>query len=165
MYDKDFAQQWPAFRAWLQQHGCQILEPTNPYEVARFSTPDGVGIVYRKEGGRISKMIGGSEALYWAWKEGKEFKFASRTPRQRRNDKKRNQLVVKISNRDGWDCVYCGATLNKETATIEHVVALATKGAEHIANMALACEPCNKEVGHMSVREKINYARKNFIPF
>lgn len=161
MYDKDFMQQWPAFRTWLHKNHCQTFEPTNPYEVARFATPDGIGIVYRKEGGYISKMTGGAEKLYWAWKDGKEFEFALRTPRQRRRDKKRDELIHIIARRDGWKCMYCGVSLVAGTATIEHIVALATRGMEHIANMTLACEACNKAVGHMSARQKFEYALKN----
>ncbi|MDL2315462.1 HNH endonuclease [Desulfovibrio sp. OttesenSCG-928-A18] len=160
MRDNDFMQQWPAFRAWLQENGCQILEPTNPYEVVRFTTPDGIGIVYRKEGGRISKMTGCSQSLFWAWKEGRKFEFAMRTPREKRRDKKRDQLIQKIAKRDGWSCMFCGNTLDRETATIEHIVALASRGMEHIANMTLACEDCNKQVGHMSARQKFEHALK-----
>lgn len=33
------------FHAWLGCHGSEVLRPTNPYEVTRFTTPEGVGII------------------------------------------------------------------------------------------------------------------------
>lgn len=161
MYDIDFIQNYPAFSHWLKENGCQILEPTNIYEVARFTTSEGVGIVYRNSNGIITKMTGGADKLYSTWESGRKFEYAMRTQRIKRRDKKRNELIAKIAMRDGWECMYCGNTLNKETATIEHIVALATRGTEHIANMSLACSYCNNAVGNMSVRQKLEFALKN----
>jgi hypothetical protein len=50
--------------------------------------------------------------------------------------------------------------LSFETATIEHVVAITSGGTNHLSNKALACEPHNRQAGHLSAREKFELAIK-----
>ena len=38
--------QIPAFKDWLREHGCEIQEPSNEFELARFNSAVGVGVVY-----------------------------------------------------------------------------------------------------------------------
>lgn len=160
MHVDDFMRDWPRFKSWLVANGLQVLEPTNEWELARFTSPEGVAIVYRKANNYTSKWTGGAADLFEAWRKGKAFEHALKTNRTKRRDKRRAELINRIAKRDGWTCMFCGDPLTLETATIEHVVALATKGREHVANMTLACEKHNKEAGCMSVREKFEYALK-----
>ncbi len=39
--------------------------------------------------------------------------------------------------------------------TIEHLVAKAFGGPDHISNLVLACDDCNQAVGTLSVSEKV----------
>jgi 5-methylcytosine-specific restriction endonuclease McrA len=73
-------------------------------------------------------------------------------------DRKTVNLVISLAERDGWDCCYCFASLNIETATIEHFVPVTSGGDSHMANLSLACRPCNQEAGHMPVRAKMEMA-------
>jgi 5-methylcytosine-specific restriction endonuclease McrA len=45
-------------------------------------------------------------------------------------------------------CMWCGARLTEETATLEHVIPRARGGADSRNNYALACEGCNHGRGH-----------------
>ena len=46
-------------------------------------------------------------------------------------------------------CVYCGAALTIEAATLDHVYPLA-KGGPHVpGNLVAACAPCNRRKGDM----------------
>ena len=38
------------FKKWLSDRGAEVLGATNQYEVVRFKTGKGVGILYRKGG-------------------------------------------------------------------------------------------------------------------
>jgi len=49
-----------------------------------------------------------------------------------------------ILDRDGWQCVYCGAT---EELQIDHVVPFSRGGACSIDNAAVLCGPCNRSKG------------------
>ena len=46
-------------------------------------------------------------------------------------------------------CVYCGALLEFEIATIDHVYPLARGGAHVPGNVVVACAPCNRMKGDM----------------
>ncbi len=74
---------------------------------------------------------------------------------------KRKILVTSLADRDGWACMYCGAVLDAETATLEHIVPITRGGFDAKSNLTLACERCNKTVGHMSARQKFEYALKH----
>lgn len=58
----------------------------------------------------------------------------------------------KIADRDGWECRYCQVVTECKTcrphakimATIDHVVPIALGGTNALANMAIACHPCNQ---------------------
>ena len=60
-----FAKAATRFRAFLVHNNCEILEPTNEFEVLRFRSPAGVGIIYRNGHDRISNF---SQIASQAWK-------------------------------------------------------------------------------------------------
>ena len=144
-----------AFKAWLVENGSAIMTPTNPYEVIRFKTDLGVGVVYSKRGGRISSWMNGAEEAFMAFAEKKPWRAVPRTKRTGGKRKNRYQTLVE---RDGDGCLYCAKPLTVEEATIEHIVSATHGGPNHLANFALACQPCNNEAAHMSAREKFELA-------
>lgn len=157
---KDFEKRWPQFKAFLIERGSQVFAPTNPYELARFTTPEGFGIVYRNEAGRITSWQGGAN-LAWAafvipntpWRA-----EPSSRARNRETGRKRDNLIRSLIERDGPQCLFCPTELTVETATIEHIVPVTGGGTEHINNKALACDDCNKAAGCLSVVAKIRLA-------
>lgn len=49
-----------------------------------------------------------------------------------------------ILDRDGWQCVYCGAT---DELQIDHIVPFSRGGACSVANSQTLCGPCNRAKG------------------
>lgn len=141
------------FRAWLDERGAQVFAQTNPYEVIRFSTPEGVGVIYRKLNGSLS-FTGGSKHALVCFLDQRPWRGCERA-KPGQTERRRLNLVRSIAERDGWSCAYCKGDLTEDTATVEHFVSRTHGGPDHIANIVLAHGQCNAEAGHLSVREKI----------
>jgi len=90
---------------------------------------------------------GRRKATCKAWYEqNKEKAFAQA---RRRRARKLNATIepvdeAAIYERDGYACIYCGAT---EDLTLDHVIALAKGGAHSEDNLVIACRPCNCSKG------------------
>lgn len=149
----EFQSSWPSFKNFLESHGSEILSPTNDYEVARFTTPHGVGIVYRNKHGNISSWIFGAGEAWVAYKEGHPWRVKDKLKRIRGNDD-----LERVTARDGKNCIFCGRGLTEHEATLEHFVPLIQGGTNNIHNLGRACESCNTAVGHKPVAEKIKFA-------
>jgi len=150
----DFEKRRTVFEAWLLERGSSIKQPTNPYEVSRFTGPKSECVVYRKANNTISHWANGADAAYRAFLDGTAWRGASRGTR----DPKTANLILSLAERDGWACCYCCTLLDMEMATIEHFVPVTSGGTSHMAILALGCGPCNKEAGHLPVRAKIEMA-------
>lgn len=140
-----------AFRKRLEEAGAEILAPTNPYEVLRFRTSKGVGVIYKGKRGETWN----AEAL--AARDHLDAKAGSLAPvavRGRRRDK---ATVEALLVRDGDACLFCGKALDGDI-TVEHLVAIAHGGPNHISNLFLAHGACNQAAGHMSAPEKVALA-------
>jgi hypothetical protein len=138
------------FLARVQEAGGEVLAPTNPYEVMRFKTRHGVGVVYQTARG----------ARTWN-KEAKlvrdhfsDQKGGSLSPVSVRGRRKGAGTVNAILERDGGGCFFCRAPLNGDI-TVEHLVSIAHGGPNHISNLFLAHAECNQQAGHLSAPEKI----------
>lgn len=53
--------------------------------------------------------------------------------------------------RDGLACSYCSIQLTRETATVDHVQPLMTRGRNHPDNMVVACFACNNKKGALTL--------------
>lgn len=140
-----------AFRTRLEAAGAEILGPTNPYEVLRFRSAKGVGVVYSGRRGETwnAEAIAARDHL----DHGKG-SLAPVAVRGRRTDK---ATVERLLTRDGDACFFCGADLAGDITT-EHLVAIAHGGPNHISNMYLAHAACNQAAGHLSAPEKVALA-------
>jgi 5-methylcytosine-specific restriction endonuclease McrA len=56
-------------------------------------------------------------------------------------------LRAAIFARDSGCCLYCGASFADVPITIDHVVPVVRGGSDDAANLATACEACNREKG------------------
>jgi len=63
----------------------------------------------------------------------------------RRNVSKRTRF--EIFKRDGFACQYCGAHPPSVLLHVDHILALAAGGSNHVDNLVTACEPCNAGKG------------------
>lgn len=133
---------------WLVEHECEILPITNPYELVRFSCETGKGVIYKGK-----KGIGFSSELasnaYWC--------FVNKRPWNAdiRGNKKRLRKRTALISRDGHVCFYCGKSFKETDLTQEHLVSRADGGGNGMANLVLACEPCNTKAGHLPLIQKI----------
>jgi hypothetical protein len=154
-YDKSsFKKAWPKFREFLLARGSAIYEPTNEYELARFLTQQGVGIVYMNGKEVITHWTNGAVEAFDAYRIGGAWQAVKRIKR----GKKTMKNYAAIVKRDGLGCFYCMKELSPEEASIEHFIPIASGGGNHLSNKGLACYGCNKEAGHMSVKEKLELA-------
>jgi 5-methylcytosine-specific restriction endonuclease McrA len=65
-------------------------------------------------------------------------------------------------------CVYCGASLELDIATIDHVYPLAHGGTHTPGNLVVACAPCNRLKGDMLPHEffiRYPVAGQNFLAY
>ena len=65
-------------------------------------------------------------------------------------------------------CVYCGAPLALDFATIDHVFPLARGGDQSPGNLVVACAPCNRLKGDMLPQEffmRYPQAGQNFLAY
>lgn len=141
------------FISWLNGRGSEVLAPTNPYEVMRFTGPLNVCVIYSNSKGQIKgeHWQNGADIAWNAFTSGSPWRARERTARSRKEAGRIDALAA----RDGWGCVFCGVDLSFEEATTEHFVPLTSSGPDTIANMMLAHRECNAEAGHLSAREKI----------
>ena len=140
------------FGDWLVSNGGVLLATTSPWEVIRVKTNSGVLIAYRDKFGRQT-WTGKLLRLRDAFLDGQPIKSISPNLKPRKNQR---YQIAAISKRDGQSCWFCGKPLpNVDDITIEHLVAKAYGGPDHISNLVLACDDCNQAVGTLSVSEKV----------
>ena len=138
------------FKAHLTACGAEVLEPNRQNEVLRVRVEAGTFIVVRRANDRLTWPLE-VEAMWSAYKRGRHVRLGNKT-----RLKPRTLIdIATIAQRDGWECFYCEAGLEQDTATIEHLVARVHRGPNHISNKFLSCADCNCRAGHLSAPEKI----------
>lgn len=149
------------FADWLRNNGAEILAPTNEFELIRFRAANGTHIAYRNKTGTTIAASG--EGFMEAWRCHCGGQTWRAMPAQSKPviGKRRRTLVAALITRDGDECFYCGSALG-EDITIEHLVGRTQGGPNHICNLALAHEACNKDGGSLSVVEKVRMREGRF---
>lgn len=138
------------FRNWLDQNGAQVLEPTNAWELIRFKTDEGTGIIYANAKGE-TKFTGPALDAWTAFKGAHSWRAAPATKRKPKSPAR----LQAIRERDGGCCFYCLLPVAVEDESEEHLVPITHQGPNHISNIFLAHKACNQKVGHLSAPEKI----------
>lgn len=146
------AKKKPGFTERLMAAGGELLGPTNPYEVMRFRTIYGVGVVYKGRRGETwnAEAIKARDHI----EQSRRGSLAPVTVKGRRTDK---GTVEALLIRDGEDCFFCGQPLDGDV-TVEHLVAVAHGGPNHISNLFLAHAECNQKAGHLAAPHKVKSA-------
>jgi hypothetical protein len=82
---------------------------------------------------------------------------SSRRARDANNpsQKKRSSRLRSLRARDGSNCFYCGAALENEDVTLEHLLSEKDGGTSRLANLALAHMKCNELAADLPVVEKV----------
>ncbi len=139
----------PQFKAWLASAGCEILVPTNEWEILRFRAGSKTSVIYKNARGKLNLIQCDSAPLNaflngLSWSAGVATKRAPRTPKE----------VQALLQRDGDKCFLCGFPLDDDI-TVEHLVPVAHGGPNHLSNKALAHSRCNLLMGSLPLMEKI----------
>jgi len=137
------------FNAWLTARGAEVLPPTNQWEVTRYRANGETHVLYVNRRGYLS-MSDAVKSAVFAFLGHQSWSAGVATKRKPVKEVEIRALL----KRDGDECFLCGLALG-EDRTVEHLVALAHGGPNHIANKALAHELCNNVMGHLSLMEKI----------
>lgn len=135
------------FKTFLNKMGAAVLDPTNPYELVRFRTENGVSVIYT--GKRGLTFTGESEQAYKRFKEGKSWKAISRKRKSLRAKKAR------LAARDGKRCFAHGERKNFDDLTIEHLLNFSHGGSDNENNLVLVCEGANTALGNLPIAKKI----------
>lgn len=140
-----------AFLARLTAAGAEVLAPTSAYEVMRFRTCFGTGVVYRNDRNADRKWNGEArDARAHLERPGS----GSLAPVTRNDSKFPAGTVQRLLERDGDECFFCRDPMGGDL-TVEHLVSRAHGGPNHIANLFAAHKRCNAYAGHLSAPEKI----------
>ena len=149
-----------AFKEWLTVRGAIVKAPTNEWEIIRFLSDEGTGIVYRNKANRLT-FSGDAARAYAAFFERQDLPLA---PNVARRSRKEEAEILALFARDGNECFFeCGEILTLETATREHLVPVCHGGPDHPSNKVLACENCNRLAGNKPVIEKVQMRECNML--
>lgn len=140
-----------AFQGWAEGQGGVVEPCTNEYELARIRHADGVLVIYQgKRGLSFSDSV--ARSAWGAFRKGKGFPLTKRHKRT-----KTEATIERLKGRDGDCCWFCTVDFSPETPpTLEHLLSISHGGNNTIQNLVLACEPCNKAAGNLSIAEKVS---------
>lgn len=68
-----------------------------------------------------------------------------------RTDGARYLAIKFIIERDGPTCYLCGTPVDHLTGQIEHIIPMSRGGSNEPHNVAVACEPCNRDKAEFAV--------------
>lgn len=121
----------PKFEVFLTANGAQVLRPTNEWEVARFIAGGETGIVYRNKRDEVS-FVGPAEGAFSAFRSGQPWRVDQKNGKALRS----KPVAATIRARDGDECFYCALAVSIEDESVEHLVARAHDGPNHISSDA-----------------------------
>ena len=68
------------------------------------------------------------------------------------------RLAGELMLRDGRRCFYCDVELTDgRSPTVEHLLSKSRGGSDDLANLALACKPCNQAVADRPIVQKVRF--------
>lgn len=137
------------FKDWLILQGAEILPKTNEYELLRFKGKE-VGVIYTS--GKTSNKYTLNAVTCFLRKKKWDGKPVNVGRKPGYTKEK-----IKLLERDGSDCFYCGKPL-EDDITLEHLQALVSGGKNILSNMVLTHEKCNHEAGILTIVEKVKLA-------
>ena len=151
------------FASFLARHGAEICTPTNGYEVIRYrafwegSAKALTHIVYAKESGLLT-YTGASREHYEAFIAGEALPDTAATldDKRARRLKGTAGVRVKLRQRDGDCCWYCGGLLESAESNVEHLINISDGGTNALANLVLTHTTCNTAAGNKPLAEKMD---------
>ena len=148
--------QLKAFKHWLRGQGAELLPATNEWEVVRFKCPVGTGVVYQNSRGGLAVNAPLVHEAADCFLDQKPWRGKGKvTKRSGMSKVKRNLL-----QRDGNECFYCGAPMDDDDVSVEHLLNVIYQGPNRIENLALAHPKCNQDAGNLSIVAKVKLRDK-----
>lgn len=141
------------FKRWLTENGAIIDAATNPYELLRVRTCEGVFVAYTNAKGRET-WPDGLIAIKASFEAGQAMPLSP----DLKSRVRLRHLIETLASRDGLECWFCERgflSTDSREATIEHLCPKAHGGPDHLSNLVLACGPCNRAAGNQSVADKV----------
>lgn len=113
------------------------------------SDVDAIVLLYK---GRAEVIVGANDTLS-EWDETfrspsmsirvpATMRLLRRVPRKWKQPRFRKRVLF---NRDNWQCQFCGAKLNSDTITVDHIVPTSRGGTTTWLNCVAACRGCNRK--------------------
>jgi 5-methylcytosine-specific restriction endonuclease McrA len=93
------------------------------------------------------------DQLGYGYHRRKPYQLGTRAPAPRSGVTPRVRFLV--FQRDGFRCVYCGATPKQSQLHVDHIVPVAKGGTDHPSNLATACVECNLGKSDLSMTEDV----------
>lgn len=143
------------FKAFIALRGCDVLPPTNQWEVLRFIVGGRTNIVYRDKRERLSLVGDDIGPAAESFVNGQtwvppEFKRVTQP-----NGNRTRAYIAAVLERDKTDeCFYCGEPCGADIS-LEHLLSRVVGGPNRLGNMSVAHADCNQRAGHLSVVEKV----------
>lgn len=137
-----------AFCAWLEENGYKILAVRSAHEFVRYRKHSGKDTTINVTRAGVLNIAGSQRALVQAFLTGEsDLKLPASS---------KDKLRMRLIERDGARCAYCGRQLSMEEATIEHVVPKSAGGPSNLHNYLLACAECNRAVANYTIGQKVD---------
>jgi 5-methylcytosine-specific restriction endonuclease McrA len=140
-------------KKYLIEIGCDLLEETSEWEIARFNAGKVLCIIYTNKEGEYNWNNGTARKILNCYSKGIRHCIRQTTKRKCNYSSYKKQLI----ERDGLKCFYSNVLMNEEEATIEHLIPLSRGGKNTLDNMVLCTKELNSFVGNKSIVEKIKY--------
>lgn len=141
-------------KQFIIDQGGEILPQTNEWEVIRFRSKEGIGVVYTNKHGRRTYTGEAVHALKACYKKDATWNL------EKKKRKNMSDVVERLIRRDGIKCFYCGNSTNSANRTVEHLLSLSDGGNHRMANLAIACDECNFRARSSSLVEKVRLRDK-----
>lgn len=77
------------FTAWHLAHGSEVLAPTNPYEIVRFTTQNGVAIIFKDADGKVTKDRNGAFGVLRCFRGKRDWNGGGKRERKSRSASRR----------------------------------------------------------------------------
>lgn len=141
---------------YITKQGGHLLEPTNPFEIARFKANKEVCVIYKgKRGYSFSSPL--AEEVFVGCCDKNDHLFLNREKRKQIPQNLKRELF----KRDGNKCFYTGIDLTEDTASIEHLIPVCKGGKNNLDNLVLCLPEENAKMGNLPLIEKIKYRESN----
>lgn len=142
-------------KEYILSIGGEILDETNPYEVARFVVKGQTAVIYQgKKGISFSNKL--AEEVYFNFENNKKIYLGEKKKRTS-YCKIKEALLSKYGNM----CFYTLEPMTEEEISVEHLVPLSKGGVNNIENMVLCKKEINALLADKSLVEKILFREEN----